>query len=280
MPELPEVETIRNGLEKYVAGHEIEDIEILHPKPFQGDKNFVIGSKIKNVRRIGKGLILDLENNYSLAIHVKMTGQLVFRDKKTAKEAISPKVKSIPNKYTHVIFDLDKAAKLYFNDMRRFGWIKVLKTEDVAKLPLFKVMGPEPFKDLTLEKFKEILAKSSLKIKPLMMDQSKIGGIGNIYANDALWEARINPERIAKSMNEKQEKALFDAIIKVIKTSLKEGGSSENSYVNVLGQEGNYQRVCLVYGKKGEKCQRDDGGIIQRINLGGRGTFFCPVCQK
>lgn len=280
MPELPEVETIRRGLEKYVVSHKILDIEIRHPKPFQGDKSLVLNTKIIAARRIGKGLILDLDNKYSLGIHVKMTGQLVYRDKKTEKLPVSEKVKSVPNKYTHVIFHLDHNATLYYNDMRRFGWIKIIKTEEIDAVPFFKGMGPEPFKDLTFEVFNGIVKTSPTKIKLLLMDQAKIGGIGNIYANDALYEAKIDPRRSAKSLLLEEMKNLFEAIIDVMKTSLKEGGSSENSYVNVLGQEGNYQRVCLVYGKKGEICARCKKGVIERITLGGRGTFFCGNCQK
>ena len=112
------------------------------------------------------------------------------------------------------------------------------------------------------------------------MDQSKIGGIGNIYANDALYEAKIDPRRPSKSLDKKEIKALYDAIIKVLEKSLNVGGASELSYVNILGQTGNYQNHTLVYGKKGENCKRQDGGIIERIVLGGRGTFFCRVCQR
>lgn len=279
MPELPEVETIRRGLEKYVVGHKIMSIDILHPKPFQGDPKEVEGAKILSARRSGKGLILDLSNNISIAIHIKMTGQLIFRDKQTVKEPISSKVKSIPNKFTHVIFHLDKDAILYYNDMRRFGWIKVIKTDEVLSLPFFKNMGPEPFKDLSLKTFQNIVSDQTTKIKQLIMDQTRIGGIGNIYANDALFEAKIDPQRPAKSLNTKEVKFLFDAILKVLKKSIDEGGASELSYVNVLGQEGNYQRYSLVYGKKDQKCTRNDGGVIKRIVLGGRGTFYCPVCQ-
>lgn len=287
MPELPEVETVRGGLEKYVVGHKILSVDILHPKPFQGGVEDILNSIIIKARRIGKGLILDFENGNSLAIHIKMTGQLIYRDKNTSQEPISPKVKSIPNKYTHLIFHLDRGGVLYYNDMRRFGWIKVIKTNEVMKLPFFKAMGPEPpvakalegRSPLTYEHFSSILSKTSIKVKPFIMDQSKIGGIGNIYANDALFKAKIDPQRPAKSLSEKEASDLFESIVAVLKKSLEEGGASELSFVNILGQEGNYQSYTLVYGKTGKKCPRKDGGIIKRIALGGRGTFFCEVCQ-
>ena len=183
---------------------------------------------------------------------------------------------------------LDKNAKLYYNDQRRFGWIKVIPTDKVMDLPFFKNMGPEPFAretgsgqaDLTLSIFKKILENKNTKIKPLIMDQAKIGGIGNIYANDALFRARIDPSRPSKSLSRQEAKLLYDSILAVMEKSFKEGGASELTFVNVLGQEGNYQRYSLVYGKGGKACPRGDGGIIKRIAIGGRGTFFCGECQK
>lgn len=280
MPELPEVETIRKGLEKYMVGHSIESVDILHPGIIQGDTANVLGSTVTGIRRIGKGLIIDLSNDYSLAIHIKLTGQLIYRDKETEKQPVSKdKVGSVPNKFTHVLFHLGKPeALLYYNDQRRFGWIKILPTKKVMELPFFKDMGPEPFKDLTLEKFKEIVGKKPTKIKPLIMDQTRIGGIGNIYANDALFRARIDPRRPAKTLTEKEITELFDSIIAVMEKSFKEGGASELSFVNVLGQEGNYQSYTLVYAKTGKDCPRGNG-VIERITLAGRGTFFCKACQ-
>jgi formamidopyrimidine-DNA glycosylase len=289
MPELPEVESIKLGLQKYVAGLTVEKIEIFRPKLFYGDEKLIEGGKIVSVQRIGKGLIINLDNGFSLAIHIKMTGQLVFRDKKTAKEPLSPKVGTIPNKFTHIIFKLksqnskgkskEEEAVLYYNDIRRFGWMKVFKTSEVLDLPFFKNMGPEPFKNLDFKTFEKIVSGSNTKIKPFIMDQTKIGGIGNIYANDILWDARINPSRIAKGLKKAEIERLFNSIIKVLKKGIENGGASELNFVNILGQEGNYQDHTLVYGKKGQKCKRNDGGIIKKTVLGGRGTFFCPVCQ-
>ncbi len=281
MPELPEVETIKLGLQKYLVGHKILDVEIKAPKIFEGDQKNIIGAKVTGVRRFGKGLVLDLDNNYSLAIHIKLTGQLIYRDNKTSKIPISKKAgESIPNKFTHIIFTLDKDAYLYYNDWRRFGWIKVLLTNKVGELPFFKNMGPEPFKNLTEKLFLNIIKNSKTVIKPLIMDQTKIGGIGNIYANDALFDAGIDPKRKASTLSDTEMKTLFKSILKVMEKSFKFGGASELSFVNVLGQEGSYQMHSLVYGHKGEKCQKEDGGVIEKIFLGGRGTFFCPVHQK
>jgi len=280
VPELPEVETIRRGLEHYLVGHKIVDVEIRVPKLFEGNPKDVIDGKVKKVRRFGKGLVIDLSNGYSLAIHIKLTGQLIYRDKKTEDEPVSKeKVGTLPSKLTHVIFELDKGARLYYNDARRFGWIKVVKTDEVGNLPFFKSMGPEPFKDLTLEYFKKVLMNSNLAVKPLIMDQKRIGGIGNIYANDALYYAKIDPRRPAKTLKDSEIKKLYEGVHKVMEEGMKYGGSSELNYVNVLGQEGSYQDHTLAYGRQGDICERD-GGRIQKIYLGGRGTYVCEKCQK
>ena len=280
MPELPEVETIRLGLQKYVVGHKITDIEVRLPKIFQGDPKNVIGAKVIAARRFGKGLVIDLSNGYSLAIHVKLTGQLIYRDPKTAKIPVSKvKVGSVPNKFTHVIFKLDRGAVLYYNDQRRFGWIKVVPTNKVSEMPYFKGIGPEVFKDLTLKKFEKIVSGSKVVIKPLLMDQKRIGGIGNIYANDALFLSGIDPRRKAHTLTEEEMKKLYKAIHTVMERGFKYGGASELSFVNVLGQEGEYQNHSLVYGKKGKECPNKNG-TIKKIYLGGRGTFFCPACQR
>jgi formamidopyrimidine-DNA glycosylase len=288
MPELPEVETIKLGLQKHLVGHKIEDIEIRVPKIFQGNPKNVIGAKVVAIKRIGKGLIIELDNGYVLTVHLKMTGQLVFRDKNTQNLVLSKKVGGdiLPSKYSHVIFSLDKGAKLYYNDLRRFGWVKVLKKDELAENAFFSQMGPEPKvgedlagKELTLDYFKNVVQKGNLPVKLILMDQKRIGGIGNIYANDALFLAGIDPRRKGKSLTEEETKKLFEAIHTVIKKSLNYGGSSDENYVNVLGQEGNYQNHTLVYGKKGEKCSVC-GSIIEKIQLGNRGTYFCPKHQK
>ncbi|KKR26919.1 MAG: formamidopyrimidine-DNA glycosylase, formamidopyrimidine-DNA glycosylase [Microgenomates group bacterium GW2011_GWC1_39_7] len=280
MPELPEVETLKLGIQKYVAGHKILDVEIRHPKVFQGEALNVIGAKITGVRRVGKGLILELSNRYSLAIHIKLTGQLIYRDEKTKNIPLSPKVgQTLPNNLTHIIFKLDQGAALYYNDQRRFGWIKVLKADEVEKLPFFRDMGPEPFKDLTFARFKFVVGRKVTKIKPLLMDQTNMGGIGNIYANDALFRARIDPRRPGKSLSEKELKKLYESILFVLKKGLESKGASELSFVNILGQEGEYQNHTLVYGKRNQPCP-NCSSLIKFIRIAGRGTFFCQNCQK
>jgi formamidopyrimidine-DNA glycosylase len=288
MPELPEVETLKLGLKKYLVGHKIEDVEIFVPKIFQGEVKNIIGAKVTGVKRVGKGLIIELNNDSDLVVHLKMTGQLVFQDQSTQKFTLSKKIggETLPSKYSHVIFTLDKGAKLYFNDLRRFGYIKVIKKQDVKELPFFKEMGPEPFenpdfgqKTLSLNDFQSILEKSGLSIKVLLMDQKKIGGIGNIYANEALFKAGINPKRPAKQIAKEEAEKLYKAIFEVINKGLELGGSSDENFVNVLGQDGEYQQHFLAYGQEKKKCSVC-GSIIEKIQLGGRGTYFCPKHQK
>jgi len=277
------------GLEKYLVGRKIIDVEIRIPKIFSGyaksgtvqnPTKQIIGAKIVGLKRIGKGLIIELDNDFVLAIHLKMTGQLVYRDSKT-NSSLSSRVggTTLPSKYSHIIFTLSNNAFLFYNDLRRFGWIKVVRKDELMQMPFFKEMGQEPFKDLNIKGFKEVISRSNLATKVLLMDQKKIGGIGNIYANDALFEAKIDPRRKAKSLSETEIKKFFGAIVKILRKGLEYGGSSDENFVNALGQEGNYQNHALVYGREGEKCRVCET-IIRKIKLGGRGTYFCPKCQK
>lgn len=286
MPELPEVETIKLGLQKYLVGKTIEDVEVRLRRIFSGDEKNIIGAKIISVDRFGKGLVINLNNGYSIAAHIKLTGQFIYRDSITSKIKLSPKVGAqIPNKFTHVIFKLQETsnkkqeAHLYYNDIRQFGWIKVLKIKDLKTIPFFKDLGPEPLKDLTFDLFEKIIKSSNVAIKPLIMDQKKMSGVGNIYVNDALFEAKIDPRRKAKTLKEAEIKKLYNSILKVLKKGLENGGASELRYVNALGQEGKYQHHFLAYAQDGKKCVRC-GAIMKKITLGGRGTYFCGTCQR
>lgn len=281
MPELPEVETIRLELEKYVVGHKIEDVEIRNPK-YDLPKKEVIGGKIKVVRRFAKVLSIDLANSNSILVHVKLTGQLIYRgpNLKNPPDLSNKVIGGIPGKHTHVTFKLDKGGFLYYNDVRRFGWIRVVKTKEVETEPFIKKLGPEPFGKLTPTLFREILAKSSRPIKIVLMDQEKIGGVGNIYANDALWLAKISPRKAASSLNQSEASLLYKAILKVLKEGLKYGGASELAFVTPEGTEGEYQRHTLAYGTDGDVCERCHKAKFKKFFLGGRGTYVCPYCQR
>jgi len=281
MPELPEVETIKKGLEKYLVGHKIIDVQVNNAKIFSGDVKSIIGGKIKSIRRFAKVLSIDLSNQTSLVIHIKMTGQIIYRGPNLASPpALSHKILGLPGKHTHVIFKLDKGGYLYYNDVRRFGWIKVLKADEVNKLDFIRKLGPEPFAALTLGKFKEIIKKYKTPIKALLMDQTKIGGIGNIYANDALWLAKIHPKKSASSLSMSEANMLYESVLKVLKEGILRGGASELAFVNADGGEGNYQKFFLAYGQQGKLCSKCHKTKIQKVFLAGRGTYFCPNCQR
>lgn len=287
MPELPEVETVRNQLEAFLKGHRIEDVLVSNNRSFIGDKKNLVGANFVGFSRFGKMLSLSLDNGCSLLIHLKLTGQLVYRgpNLKNPPE-LSPKVVGgLPGRYTRVIFKLDKGGVLYFNDLRLFGWIKVIKTSDIKTLNLIGKLGKEPpvvsgsnLATLSFSDFSQVLSKSKKAIKLVLMDQEKIAGIGNIYANDALFLAGINPQRSANSLDENEQKKLYDSVIKVLKEGIKRGGSSENTFVNPDGSEGDYQNFTWVYGRENLPC-KVCGEKIKKIYLGGRGTYFCPNCQ-
>jgi formamidopyrimidine-DNA glycosylase len=282
MPELPEVESIRLQLEHFLIGHKIISIKVNNRKTLAQDEDKLVNAKIKSVRRFGKALCIDLDNGYSAVVHLKMTGQFIYRGPRLKNPPPLDKklVGGAPGKHTHVIFELDKKGILYFNDYRRFGWIKIVKTAQVKNFDFIKKLGPEPLDGLTPEKFSEIIGKTSRSIKLLLMDQTKIGGIGNIYANEALFLAKINPKTPAESLSHKEIKTLYKAIEIALKKGLKFKGASEQSFVNPDGTTGNFQDHTLVYGRQGEVCPNNCGGKIKKIMLGSRGTFFCSNCQK
>lgn len=280
MPELPEVESVKMQLEKYLVGHKILKVEIINKGIFEGDSKKIINSKIKSVRRFGKVLVIDLENNLSLVSHIKLTGQFIYRGKNLANPKLSKKIfGGIGGKHTHVIFHLDHNSKLFYNDYRKFGWIRIQKTSDVENEGFIKKLGPEFLRDLDFKYFKNTLSKTKRNIKVLIMDQAKMAGVGNIYANDALYDAKIDPKRAANSLSKTESKSLFLSINKVLKKGLETGGASELAFVKPDGSEGNYQNHTLIYSKQKTKCKRC-GSMIEKYKISGRGTYACSKCQK
>jgi len=285
MPELPEVETIKRSLQKAIVGKKIKDVEIRKPKIFQGDKKEVIGRKIEGVERRGKMLIIRLSGDKSLLVHFKLTGQLVWVakgcDTVTLGHPIPYTGTILPGKTTHVIFDID-GGKLFYNDLRQFGWIKITQNSKLKAQKDLVNLGPEPFsKEFNVSYLSRIFSRTKKPIKLVLMDQGKIAGIGNIYANDALFEAGISPLKPAKKLSNLEIKKLREAIIQVLEDGLKYGGSSarDEAYIKPTGEPGSYQKHFRVYQKEGQKCPKCTSSI-KRINLGGRGTFFCPKCQR
>lgn len=276
MPELPEVETIRMQLEKAVVGKTVADIVSRHPKTVSGDTDAVKGKKITGVSRYGKMLTLDLERKLHIGIHLKMSGQLIYSP--LYSRSGNPEM---PGRHTRAVVIFTSGDKLYFNDQRIFGWVKVMDDQTLSKMPYKKRLGPEPW-DINADDFFSKLAKRKKAVKLVLTDQEIISGVGNIYANDALWEARIHPKRIAKTLTREESDRLLSSVITVLREAIRYQGSSgkDQQYVMIDGSSGSYQEHFRVYDRQGKSCRRNDGGIVEKIMLGGRGTYYCPVCQK
>ena len=266
MPELPEVETIKRELERAVLGKKITEVKIHNPKVIKQPKPeiFSKGLKnitIKNILRKGKLLILELSSGQSLVIHLRMTGQLIYPG---------------DARQSRVSFRLSNNRWLDFNDRRLLGELRLL--DDWTSLRFIKELGPEPF-DLTVDKFKEMLAGKKTKIKPLLMDQTFIAGVGNLYAVEALFRAKIHPHRSVSSLSNKEKERLFKQINAVLNKAIEYKGSSVDQYVQVSGDAGDYISYHKVYGREGKPCCICKTPI-KRITLAGRGTYFCPRCQR
>lgn len=279
MPELPEVQTVVNQLKESLVGKTIVGLDIRLPKLFFGDQRKLINAKIVDVKRRAKIILIKLNNDSNIVVHLKMTGQLIYSDQKdiaTFPNPIPFAGTTLPGKTTHIILKLDKGT-LFFNDMRQFGWMKVLTDDEVVEV--HEKHGPEPFgEDFTVEYLTKILSNWGRPVKILLLEQSKIAGIGNIYANEALWYAGISPMKRGRDVTKIKE--LYEAIKKVLTMGLEYGGSSaaDEAFVNALGHPGKMQDHLVVYQKNGQPCPRC-GKIITRSTIGGRGTFFCPKCQ-
>lgn len=290
MPELPEVETIVKGLKKAIVGKTIASLEILDEKRWQADSKIIINQKIVDVRRRAKTIIIDLKNSFSLFIHLKMTGQLIFRqsssdNQKTSVAGGHPSMDwwaKLPNKHTRIIFVFSDKSKLFFNDLRRFGWIRSAKSSDLTASQ-DQEYGVEPLSPKFTSGYLNSIVKKRPKsnIKRIITDQSQVAGIGNIYADEALFYAKIKPTRLGSKISQSDIVNLHQAIIKVLKLGLKHGGASDSDYVDSSGERGEMQDHFQVYGRKGEGCKyRGCHGIIEKIRLNGRGTHFCERCQK
>lgn len=271
MPELPEVETIKRDLNRLIVGKKILDIWTDTPKMVQPSlrvvKKAVVGKKVKKLARRAKLLQIFLNDGQILTVHLKLTGRLLLRDKKDK-----------PDDWVRVLITLSGDKELRFADLRKFGWVKLIKNKkDLEKI--LAEFGPEPMDDLDFKTFKEILASTVRAVKVVLLDQKKISGIGNIYACDALFLARIDPRRPAKELDEKEAKKLYQAVEKVLRAGIRYRGASDQYYLDALGHKGAYQEHFLVYGRTKEKCFGCKGKV-ERIKVAGRGTFYCPGCQR
>jgi formamidopyrimidine-DNA glycosylase len=289
MPELPEVETIKRGLLSTVIDQKIQSIDVLLPKIFIGNTELILGSYISSVDRKGKLLIIALEDSSNvrlfLTIHLKMTGQLLFKSETRPEFALGhpiPPLKSpIPNKSTRAIFVFESGDRLYFNDIRTFGYIKVLDEERLKLEPFLLTVGVEPLTpEFTVELFKKLVSRSvKVPVKPFLLDQTKVAGLGNIYTDEALFWAKIHPTRLIGSLSEEEVERLYISIRKVLTDGVDTLGSSKSSYVTLAGKVGSFLEKAAVYQRAGLPCVVC-GNPILRISFRGRGTHFCGNCQK
>ncbi|GAB6181166.1 bifunctional DNA-formamidopyrimidine glycosylase/DNA-(apurinic or apyrimidinic site) lyase [Desulfotomaculum defluvii] len=275
MPELPEVETVVRSLEKHLSGLTITDVDLIKEEVIRlpRTENFmeqIIGRKFqKKLGRRGKYLLIHLTEGLTLVVHLRMTGRLVYCAAEYPME-----------KHTHVIFHLDNGKHLRFADVRRFGRISLVPTPEVDHFPGIKDMGPEPLdEEFSREYLKKEFRRKRTRIKPLLLDQSFVAGLGNIYVDEALHRAKIHPERLAPNLTTREAANLHKSIVEVISEGILHRGTSFRDYVDGEGRTGSFQNHLRVYNREGLPCF-NCGKPIERIKVAGRSSYYCPSCQK
>ena len=299
MPELPEVTTTVNGLNKTLPKLSMRDVwsdyhlrtknkrtdTIKNKKYFERFRKEIVGEKVKSAERRGKNVLIHLTHNKTILIHMKMTGHLLY-GKYIWKETVwmsQEKFLSDPfNKFIHLIFTLSNGKHLAFSDMRKFAKVILFETSNRDNVVDLKLLGPEPIPNLSLEIFKNQLSKKpGGKIKTVLMDQTVVAGIGNIYSDEILWTAGIHPERKTSTLQNSEVKSMWQAVKEILVSSIKMGGDSMSDYRNIYGQKGGFQNVHKVYRRTKEKCLKQNcRGIIWRKIIGGRSSHFCNIHQK
>lgn len=288
MPELPEVETVRIGLSQLLPGKQVARVHFDWPKGFPNAESdvrqFLIGAKVVQIRRRAKVLLIDLSTAYTLVIHLKMTGQLVYRGEHERFGAGHPSrslVGDLPDKSTRVTFAFADGSSLFFNDQRKFGWVRLMPTVEVEQLDFFQKVGPEPLSDeFTADDFvARLLRRPKSGIKAVLLDQTIIAGVGNIYADESLWGAKIHPETKVQDIPNTTVTRLYESLRKVLRLSIEKGGSTDRNYVNAEGKRGSYLAFANVFRREGQPCPRC-GTTIVKAKVAGRGTHFCPKCQR
>jgi formamidopyrimidine-DNA glycosylase len=282
MPELPEVETITKRLKPYLIGKTISHITKHHAKTFQGNPNDILGRSVSDITRRAKMIRIQLDKQKNLLIHLKMTGQIIFVDDQHRVGGGHPTedwIASLPSKHTRIQIKFADGAQLFFNDQRLFGWMKVMSNEEVERE--FAKYAPDVISpEFTLEYFAQIVARRSVPIKLLIMDNAIVSGIGNIYACDALNLAQISPFQKANTLASDQVEQLYSAVKATIQKGIDLGGATtDGKYIDVHGFAGKYQLEARVYDRKGKACP-NCGSEIVKEKLGGRGTYYCSNCQK
>ena len=289
MPELPEVEVVKKSLKKRINKLKFTNVSIINKKlRYEIDKRYIkkiIGHNINNIKRRSKNIILNLDNGESIIFHLGMTGKLTIIDekKKIIKTSFSYDQDKLDEKHNHVIFFMNKGIKLIYNDVRKFGYIKIIKTNNINQSNHFNKLGPEPFaKSFNFEYFKKIKKKrQNIKIKDLLMDQKFIAGLGNIYVNEILFFCKINPKKKVRNLTKKDMANIIKFSRSVLKKAIQSGGSSIKDFSSSDGKSGKFQLFFNVYGKHGKNCSRRGcRATIQRVKISNRSTFFCNLCQK
>lgn len=274
MPELPEVETVKRTLEGKILGLSFGTVKILMPKivrtPSADDFTKLIpGKKVLKLGRRGKYILIHLSDDFTMVIHLRMTGQLIYCAPDRER-----------TKHTHLIFNLDNGMELRYLDIRQFGQVSLIPTAELQAFPGLGSLGPEPLEDeFTREFFKKELRNRRTKIKALLLDQTFLAGLGNIYVDEALHKAKIHPERLACTLNAREVSLLFQAIRDVLSEGIEHRGTSIKDYVDVEGQAGGFQNRLQAYGRENKPCSHC-GDLIARKKVAGRSSFYCPSCQK
>jgi len=273
MPELPEVETVKRSLAGPLTGASITGVtvyfagNIKEPDP-ETFRRLLIGKEFLDIARRGKFLLFSLSGGYVLVVHLRMTGQLFLAG---SGEPV--------DKHTHIVFSLSGDRELRYADQRKFGILELVHKEEVHRLKGLKELGLEPFStDFTVDWLAAMLRDKKRPIKNLLLDQTVVAGIGNIYADEILFEAGIHPEKPAGALTEREIAALWQAVPRMLELGIQHRGTSIRNYVDGAGQRGGFQNLLRVYGREGEPCCRC-GAAITRIKVAGRGTYFCPRCQ-
>lgn len=287
MPELPEVETVRRGLADLIIGKAIASETHDTPKGFPNTvadvDAFMLGAVVTAIRRRAKVLMIDLSTGYSLLIHLKMTGQLVFvgATRFGAGHPNDSLVNELPDKSTRVSIAFTDGTQLFFNDQRKFGWMRLMPTSEIPRTPFMLKVGPEPLSDtFTAEALKGRLSRRpKTNIKAAILDQTVVAGVGNIYADESLWGAKIHPQRLVNTITDTEISELYKEMREVMNLAVEKGGSSNHTYVNAEGKKGSYMDFARVFRREGLACPRC-GTTIEKLRVAGRGTHICPFCQQ
>lgn len=280
MPELPEVQTTVNDLNKRVRGRKVVAVwSDWHKfKAVSKTKNH----RIKEVKRLGKNILFYFSDKHILLVHMKMTGHFLIGEWQIKKNRVIPlkpkELKERVNDFIHFILVLDNGRMIGFSDLRKFGKVIFGDQEKIEQLPELKKIGIDALK-ITFNQFKEQIIKKKKIIYKTLLDQEVISGLGNIYANDVLYKARINPFKMANKLTDEELQFLYKAIGPILKKSLRLRGTSIDDYRDTAGKKGGYSLSRLVYQREGEKCKRC-GTIIKRKKVGGRSAHYCPTCQQ